>query len=168
MPEDDWHVALLHFQYISQKWGSLTYNEHIIGIQYFGPVTKKFVMDWTAVGKYKVHVNGTESKVQKINYTWEELQAQIKNVFNLTLTTQNERRKKQKKPKITAELLFLTSDIIKISKDSESEFDVTFSPPLATLSSSDKMPKRYNICSIWICTAKSCGDNYKFYLLYPI
>ena len=59
--------------------------------------------------------------------------ANTKNVFNLTLSAQNKGRKKQKKPKITAELLFLTSDIINISKDIESEFDVTFSPPLATM-----------------------------------
>ena len=117
LPEDDWHVALSNFQYIGQKWGSLTFNEHIIGIQYFGPVTKKFVMDWSAVGEYKVHVNGSESEIQKMNYTWEELQTQIKNVFNLTLAAQNEVRKKQKKPKITAELLFLTSGIMVIKKD---------------------------------------------------
>ena len=80
-----------------------------------------------------MHVNGTESEVQKLNYTWEELQTQIKNVFNLTLTAQNEGRKKQEKPKITAELLFLSSDIMHISKDSESKFDVTFSTPLATM-----------------------------------
>ena len=74
-------------------------------------------MDWSAVGEYKVHVNGTESEIPKMNYTWEELQTQVKNVFNLTLSAQNEGRKKQKKPKITSELLFLTSDIMHISKD---------------------------------------------------
>ena len=53
LPEDGWHVALTNFQYVGQKWGSLTHRECTIGTQYYGLVEKHFVMEWSCVSVFK-------------------------------------------------------------------------------------------------------------------
>ena len=72
LKEDDWHVAMVNFQYVGQKWGSLSLAERTMEYSYVGAETIDYVVTcetWPKGDAY-IYIDTRRSDcISKGNYT---------------------------------------------------------------------------------------------------